>query len=192
MDKSVNNLVEIGINLIIAVAVVAIFMSMIGVGRATAVSIENEKRQKNVFAQQVEFGDLNGKIVTYAEAVELITNYAGSIDLYVDSTCDGGAILISSKISMGKEDWTTVTKSTKYSLNTAYNIGGATGYTSPETQMRADVQTLLSSDLSSKFGMGGNSKWKVCLAINQEFVGNCTGTVPTANDTVTGIRLIRQ
>lgn len=191
MEKSIENIMELGVNLLIAAAALFVFLYVIGIGRDFAVTMENEKRAKTRTEKQVEFGELNGKIVDYGAAIELVTYYAGELDLYVDSTADGGAVLISSKQYTGKENWTTVKANVTYPVTATAKrvwLDNASTYASVEKYMREAAKLLLKSDLTAKFGSG---KWRVDVIINGGYVGTAPGVTPGIPDEITGIRLTR-
>lgn len=194
MNKALENLIEIGVNIMIAVGVLMLISTVWNLGRDSVISMEKQKLQEERAGELAEFGTLNGSKVTYARAVELITQYAGELDIYVDSTADGGAILITQKTGCltvpASESWNSVTKNTAYAItNPSARIGGlSTNYYTNNSRMTAEAQTLLASDLTKKFGTG---EWLVRVAFNNEKVGNCTGKKVEAHDFVTGLRFQR-
>lgn len=193
MNKALENLIELGVNLMIAVGVLMLMSTVWNLGRDSVITMEKQKQQQERAGELAEFSALNGSTVEYARIIELVTTYAGELDIYVDSTSDGGAILITSKagcINMAaSETWNTVQKSSIYTLNNANRIGALnTNYYSVNARMIAEAQTLLASDLTTKFGQG---KWLVRVALNGEKVGNCSGKKPESYDVVTGLRFQR-
>lgn len=189
MNKSLENLVELGVNIILACAVIVIIFNILGLGRETVTMLEKEKHIEANINKKVEFNSLNDSIVDYARIIELVTLYAGDLDVYVDSTYDNGAILISSKTLLGLESWSTVDKNSTFYLDNSKRIGGLNlNYASSEIQMTTEAQTLLAADLSAKFASG---RWKIRLALNGEKVGNCKGKTPEMYDEVTGIKFER-
>lgn len=194
MNKALENLIELGVNLMIAVGVLMLISTVWNLGRDAVITLEKQKIQEERAGELAEFSTLNGETVEYARAVELITQYAGELDIYVDSTCDGGAILITSTTGCigvsASEGWNTVSKSNMFSITRPdLRIGGLnTNYYTNDTRMIEEAKTLLASDLTAKFGAG---KWRVRVAINGEFVGTCVGKKVEVQDTVTGIRLQR-
>lgn len=194
MNKALENLIETGVNLMIAVGVLMLISTVWNLGRDAVITFEKQQIQQERAGELAEFSTLNGSKVTYARAVELITQYAGELDIYVDSTADGGAILITQKTGCktvpASESWSSVTKNTAYAIsNPSARIGGLnTDYYTNDSRMIAETQTLLNSDLTKKFGTG---EWLVRIAYNNEKVGNCTGKKMEINDYVSGLRFQR-
>ncbi len=194
MNKAIENMIEIGVNLMIAVGVLMLISTVWNLGRDAVITMEKQRVQEERAGELAEFSVLNGSTVEYARVVELITTYAGELDIYVDSTADGGAILITSKTGCNNitatETWNTVIKSNVYAItNPGNRIGGlSSNYYSNEARMIAEAQQLLQSDLTKKFGTG---KWLIRVAINNENVGNCQGTKPEKYELVTGLRFQR-
>lgn len=189
MEKPTINLIELGINLIFAVAVVTIIMNIFGMARDAVVTQEQQREIENYMDIKAEFGDLNNSTVEYARAIELVTKYAGELDVYVDSTCDNGAILICTQaFSVGSAVWSG--RNCSYPLDASKRIGslGTTDYPSITAMKTTEAQMLLSSDLSEKFA---NGKWKVYLAANGENVVTCIGSAPSDINEITGIRFKR-
>lgn len=189
MNKSIENSVEIGVNLVFAVAVIYIIIVMLQMGRDSAVKIEQEDRARRQTNEVVEFNDLGGTTISYARAVELVTYYAGRLDIYVDNTSDGGAILLSARAHLGGETMSTVIPNTSFTRNAANDIiYSASPNMTTDQYMLNSAHYLLQFDLTAKFMVG---KWKVYLALGNESVGNTTHTNVGVNDVVTGIRLQR-
>lgn len=194
MNKAMENIIELGVNLIIAVGVLMLISTVWNLGRDAVIAFEKQEMQEERAGELAEFSTMNGQTVEYARAVEIVTQYAGELDLYVDSTCDGGAILITSTTGCigvsATEGWNTVTKSNMFSITRPdLRIGGLnTNYYTNSTRMIEEAKTLLASDLTAKFGAG---KWRIRVAVNGEFVGTCNGSKVESHDVVTGLRLQR-
>lgn len=194
MNKALENMIEIGVNLLIAVGVLMLISTVWNLGRDTVITMEKQKVQQERAGEMAEFSELNGSVVEYARVVELITTYAGDLDIYVDSTADGGAILISAKTGCrtvaATESWDTVTKSKIFAItNLANRVGGLdANYYTNNSRLVAEAQNLLETDLTKKFGTG---KWMIKVAINNEKVGNTNGKKPEAYEIVTGLRFQR-
>lgn len=196
MNKALENIIEIGVNLLIAMGVMMLISTVWNLGRDSVISMEKQKAQEERAGELAEFSTLNGSSVEYARMVELITHYAGTLDLYVDSTLDGGAILITSKTGCltvnASESWTNprMKRNSNFPVTNPNNrIGGLnTNYYTNSARMIAEAQKLLSSDMTSKIGQG---EWKVYVAVNNELVSECNGKKVTATDNVTGLRFQR-
>lgn len=191
MNKSIVNAVEIGVNLILAVAVIGILAVVMRIGRDNVNTIEQQRRYEKQAQQSATFGELNGAEVTYGRVIELVTCNAGKYDIYVDSTVDGGAILISQHIYNGTKSTTDAKGPNGFVVSdSSKRIGyvSSNGYPSLEKYMNAQVKELLKSDISTKFATG---KWRVYLAVNSEFVGTAAGTTPGTYNEVTGLRFER-
>lgn len=193
-NKALENVIELGVNLAIAVGVLFLTATVWNLGRDSVITMEKIEIQQENADNLAEFSTLNGTYVTYARIVELVTHYAGELDIYVDSTADGGAILITSRTGCKKvpamESWDTVKKNVVFPVtNTAARIGGLSqNYWTTTARMTAETQTLLKADLTQKFGVG---KWQVYVAVNNENVGTCKGRKVEANDYVSGLRFQR-
>ena len=194
MNKALENIIEIGVNLLVAMGVLMLISTVWNLGRDAVISMDKQKIQEARAGELAEFSQLNDSEVEYARMVELITHYAGTLDIYVDSTVDGGAILISSKTGcinvQAAESWATVEPSDRFAITDPYSrIGGLnTNYYTNEARMLAEAQQLLKADMTAKIGQGA---WKVYVAVNNEKVGNCEGKKITATDYVTGLRFNR-
>lgn len=190
MNKAIENLVELGVNLLIAVAVLAILISVMTMGRENVVAIEQADRAAKQAEQSATYGGLNGTTVTYGRVIELVTCNAGKLDIYVDSTVNGGAILISKDLWKGACDWSTASKPIGFTVDTAKRIGSTStsDYMSVDKYLDAQVQKLLAADLSAMFATG---EWTVYVAVNNEWVGKAAGTEPNAANLVTGLRFVR-
>lgn len=190
MNKSIENLVELGVNLLIAVAVLGILMTIMNMGRENVIAIEQADRAAQHAEQSATFSGLNGQRVSYGRVIELVTCNAGDIDIYVDSTVDGGAILISKDLWKGKQTWATASAPVGFLVDTTKRVGdaSASNYMSVDKYLDAQVQKLLATDISAKFATG---EWIVYVAVNNEWVGKAAGAEPTASNFVTGLRFVR-
>lgn len=191
MENAMEQYTTLGVSLIVAVSVLVMFSSFLGLRREAQIIIENKAYFRELSKYKQKFDGFDNTEVTAVEALSVITQFADELDIYVQgTTVNAGATLL---ITNENRFYLEYEEPTDEDVIRGWGHDiGANSYA-----------TLRAIGLAKEYGIGsaqalgqlfyGDVQWQLELCYDNMDVTKAASTIkPSPRSHVTGFRLIRK
>ena len=191
MENSIEQYTTLGVSLVVAVAVLVMFSSFLGLRREAQIILENKAYFRELSQYKQKFDGFDNTEISAVEALSVITQFAEELDIYVYGT--------SYKINATL----LITDANRYLLeyeepsdaDVRWGWGHGIGANTYAPQRAIDLAKQYGTASAQALGQMfyGDVKWQLELCYDNMDVTQAASAVkPSPRSQVTGIRLIRK